>query len=515
METPNPENIVVATRNFYLDPTHQRPIPSMLLAFVAEYAGFARVKTLRLQESKELVSKGDVSLQDVFAGASPDYAVVAQKHAPEDVLELTSAPFSADYGLSLEDLLSRWDGRFDRLESKAQQAESKAQQAETKAEQAETKAEQAETKAQQAETKAQQAEVSAGHWQVQANEWHERLLAVHASTSWKITKPLRAIKRLLSGDFAALGQSTAAVTLKAKKTFRPILAAGIRQVFYRPKLRARLSPTLKKFPWVHQRLLRLGINSGAVVTPLAQSALRPPQGLSEAVVGPCRGKKVAVLAPGSSLGTVGGAERFYSGLVKALREKGCKAELVCVTVDESSFERIQQGYKDFSELDLKDFDLVISTKAPTYAVKHTNHVLYLVHTVRVFYDMFDDVFPQADATLRAQRDWIHKEDSAAFSRIRHRFSIGTEVSRRLTQCNGCEAEVLHPPLDVEGLYDAGIGDYFYMPGRLHAWKRVDLAIRAIKHSSLPMRLVISGSVKPKQRCANWLVTIPALSFSAG
>ena len=80
METPNPENIVVATRNFYLDPTHQRPIPPMLLAFVAEYAGFARVKTLRLQESKELVNKGDVSLQDVFAGVSPDYAVVAQKH---------------------------------------------------------------------------------------------------------------------------------------------------------------------------------------------------------------------------------------------------------------------------------------------------------------------------------------------------------------------------------------------------------------------------------------------------
>ena len=108
------------------------------MAFVAEYAGFSRVKTLRLQESKELVNKGDVSLQDVFAGASPDYAVVAQKHAPEDVLELTSAPFSADYGLSLDDLLSRWDSRFDRLESKAQQAESKAQQAESKAQQAES-----------------------------------------------------------------------------------------------------------------------------------------------------------------------------------------------------------------------------------------------------------------------------------------------------------------------------------------------------------------------------------------
>ena len=54
METPNPENIVVATRNFYLDPTHLRPIPSLLLSFLPEHHGFARVHTLRLQESHEL-----------------------------------------------------------------------------------------------------------------------------------------------------------------------------------------------------------------------------------------------------------------------------------------------------------------------------------------------------------------------------------------------------------------------------------------------------------------------------
>jgi SAM-dependent methyltransferase len=44
METPNPENIRVATRDFYLDPTHQHPIPSELLAFVAEHAGFEKRK---------------------------------------------------------------------------------------------------------------------------------------------------------------------------------------------------------------------------------------------------------------------------------------------------------------------------------------------------------------------------------------------------------------------------------------------------------------------------------------
>ena len=143
METPNPENILVATRNFYLDPTHLRPIPSMLLAFAAEYAGFVRVKTLRLQESKDIIDRSDVSLQDVINGASPDYSIVAQKSASEDILALTSNPFAIDYGLSLEDLIVRWDNRFEGFATKAQQAESKAQQAESKAQQAESKAQQA------------------------------------------------------------------------------------------------------------------------------------------------------------------------------------------------------------------------------------------------------------------------------------------------------------------------------------------------------------------------------------
>jgi O-antigen chain-terminating methyltransferase len=115
----------------------------MLLAFVAEYAGFIRVKTLRLQESKDIVNRSDVSLQDVINGASPDYSVIAQKSASENILALTSNPFGLIYGLSLEDLMGRWDSRFEGFAIKAQQAEAIAQQAEAIAQQAETTAQQA------------------------------------------------------------------------------------------------------------------------------------------------------------------------------------------------------------------------------------------------------------------------------------------------------------------------------------------------------------------------------------
>lgn len=116
METPNPENIVVATRHFYLDPTHQRPIPPQLLSFLPEYYGFARVKTLRLQESAALSSNQAPTLRDVLSGVSPDYAVVAQKGAAPEQLQLFDIEFERSYGLSFETLVQRYDERIARAE---------------------------------------------------------------------------------------------------------------------------------------------------------------------------------------------------------------------------------------------------------------------------------------------------------------------------------------------------------------------------------------------------------------
>lgn len=205
-----------------------------------------------------------------------------------------------------------------------------------------------------------------------------------------------------------------------------------------------------------------------------------------------KNKRVAVLAPSSAQGELGGAERFYAGLLQALRQTGCSADLVQIHADESSFEAILRTYERCRNLDLSEYDLVISTKAPTFVVSHPNHVLYLVHTIRVFYDMFDQAFPWADETLLKQRETILKIDTEAMGRISQRFSIGHEVSKRLRHWNGHDAEVLHPPLATQGFRCGADGDYFFLPGRLHAWKRIDLVIRALQRSKLPLRLVIAG-----------------------
>ncbi len=111
LETPNPENIVVGSSDFYTDPSHLRPIPPNLLAFVAEHAGYARHLVVRLQEDPQLHGDTPVDLLSVLSGASPDYSVVAQKQAPAPLLADFAPLFSAQYGIDMKSLALRYQSR--------------------------------------------------------------------------------------------------------------------------------------------------------------------------------------------------------------------------------------------------------------------------------------------------------------------------------------------------------------------------------------------------------------------
>jgi glycosyltransferase involved in cell wall biosynthesis len=204
------------------------------------------------------------------------------------------------------------------------------------------------------------------------------------------------------------------------------------------------------------------------------------------------GKRVALLSAGPSGSPSGGAERFFQGLITGLKSIGCDVQCINVTADEPDFETILANFRTCQNLDLAQFDVVISTKAPTYIVEHPAHVLYLVHTVRVFDDMFEAQFIQPSAELRQQRAQLHQLEWGPLSRIKKRFAIGKEVSDRLYRWRGLDATVIHPPLATTGFKQGEFGDYFFLPGRLHEWKRVDLIIEAIRRSDLPLRFKIAG-----------------------
>ena len=80
LETPNPENLSVATQTFWLDPTHQRPLPPPLLELVARNEGLALESTLRLNPpaAQEGPQTEDPLLKSLWLQGR-DYAVVARK----------------------------------------------------------------------------------------------------------------------------------------------------------------------------------------------------------------------------------------------------------------------------------------------------------------------------------------------------------------------------------------------------------------------------------------------------
>jgi O-antigen chain-terminating methyltransferase len=162
LETPNPENLSVASAGFYLDPTHIKPIPPLLLSFATEFEGFSHNKIVRLQESVELRTKQNISPSELLMGVSPDYSVVAQKLVDNDSSFKFKPVFDNEYGLSLSELSARLDNRLVLMEAKASEAEVKASEAEAK-----------------------------------ASEVILQRDLVLDSTSWKITAPLRKIMQAL------------------------------------------------------------------------------------------------------------------------------------------------------------------------------------------------------------------------------------------------------------------------------------------------------------------------------
>jgi 2-polyprenyl-3-methyl-5-hydroxy-6-metoxy-1,4-benzoquinol methylase len=82
-ETPNPENVLVGSYTFYLDPTHRNPLPSAVVKFMAEARGLCRVEVMplhaleayRVEEAGLEITK---RFNEYFYGPQ-DYAVVGWK----------------------------------------------------------------------------------------------------------------------------------------------------------------------------------------------------------------------------------------------------------------------------------------------------------------------------------------------------------------------------------------------------------------------------------------------------
>jgi glycosyltransferase involved in cell wall biosynthesis len=206
-------------------------------------------------------------------------------------------------------------------------------------------------------------------------------------------------------------------------------------------------------------------------------------------------RNVAFLAVEPCSGERGGAEAFHDGFCAALRDSGWLVDKIRIAINESTFDGILDAYLHCYDLDVSQYDLVISSKAPSYAVRHPRHVCYLQHTIRVFYDMFDAEFPFADMELKERRTRILELDTGllAPTRVARIFTNGDETLRRLRKYNNLDGEVLYPGLLADHFRCARFDNYLFLPGRLHRWKRIGLLIQAMRHVQSNIELRIAGT----------------------
>lgn len=292
METPNPENILVGTTNFYLDPTHQRPIPPQLLSFLPEHCGFSRTKILRLQEVPGLVKKEDLNIFDIIGGVSPDYAVVAQKDADKEKLALFDDAFKKEYGLTIDNLAMRYDSsksKIHKLETalavereRSSHVQAQLEQlirerdaateaihqleaelsAEREREREKTKLlsrqentiQQYENELNSARMKIDELNGQAHHWWTVADNLNKELQGVYASWSWRLTYPLRQLnlyRRKFSGGVRAVLVSMLRLP---RRLARRILEVGLMYVRRHPTQKARLKALLARWPRLQARL---------------------------------------------------------------------------------------------------------------------------------------------------------------------------------------------------------------------------------------------------------------------
>jgi SAM-dependent methyltransferase len=80
-ETPNPENVIVGTCNFYSDPSHLHPLPPALLDFTLKTRGFNKTEVKRLHPMKADIKSKDPLVAEMAERiyGPQDYSVIAYK----------------------------------------------------------------------------------------------------------------------------------------------------------------------------------------------------------------------------------------------------------------------------------------------------------------------------------------------------------------------------------------------------------------------------------------------------
>jgi glycosyltransferase involved in cell wall biosynthesis len=215
--------------------------------------------------------------------------------------------------------------------------------------------------------------------------------------------------------------------------------------------------------------------------------------------------RIAVCAPQVPFER-GGTEIVVETLVDQLRDRDHEVELVRVPFKwypgpRPLREALVWRLLDLEEAQGRPIDLLIATKFPSYAIRHPNKIVWLVHQFRQAYDLDRTELgqfgedPAGRATVRA----IERLDRMTLGEARRLFAISGNVAERLRQSTGLDAEVLvPPPQQLDYRSPDGVGSFILSVGRLDRSKRVDLLLEAAALDQ-NVQVVVAGDGPDRER----------------
>ncbi len=248
-------------------------------------------------------------------------------------------------------------------------------------------------------------------------------------------------------------------------------------------------------------------------------------------------RSIAIVAPSPVPFVVGGSEKLWWGLQEYInRNTVDHCELIKVCAPEASFADLVSSYDRFDRLELRHFDMVLSTKYPAWMIRHPNHRVYFQHPFRRVYEYYDgpggipeslrrhpkvkkieeaaacaypDVRRLIDACLDLAADpgappeavarngpvsrlAIHTLDRRGIGSARKVLAISRTVRDHRGYFKNPETiPVVYHPSNLQGLRDTG-QDYFFTASRLVRAKRIGMIIDAHGRSGVDIPLVIAG-----------------------
>ena len=200
----------------------------------------------------------------------------------------------------------------------------------------------------------------------------------------------------------------------------------------------------------------------------------------------------------SAVPLIGGGGRFIvDWLREKLEERGHRVETVYVPSNDVEPDTILQQMAAFRMMRLEDyFERVVTFRPPSHVVRHPRKVVWFIHHIRVFYDLWDTPYrPMPDhAPQRALRAAIMRADTAALREAHRVFTNSRVVGDRLRRFNGVDSEVLYPPVLRPEMFAAGEhGDEIVCVCRIEGHKRQRLLVEAMRHVRTPVRLRLCGA----------------------